>query len=202
MIRVYPIIEPRDVLDAPEVVERLLRTGIKMLQIRGCAPRETIEAGHRIAPTARIAGVQLIINDRVDVAKILGWGVHLGQDDIPVPDARKMLGDNAVIGLSTHDEREARLTSGIDYISVGPVYGTSSKPDARDALGPEKFRRICSTIAVTRPSPAIVAIGGITLYNYRICLEHGATYVAAIGMFRDENGRLRRDAPELAEKMK
>lgn len=202
MVRVYPIIEPKDVFDSPEIVNSLIRCGIKMLQLRGTSARDLLKAGRQIAASARAQGVSLIVNDRVDIAKLLGCGVHLGQEDLPPAEARGILGKSAIIGLSTHNEWEARFTSDADYISVGPVFPTSSKPDAQPVVGLEKLRDICQVISGDRINPVIVAVGGITFYNYRMCIDQGARYVAAIGAFRDDNGRLRDDTVEIARKMK
>lgn len=203
MVRVYPIIEPRDVVESPDAVAGLIKSGIKMLQLRGSSGREMLESGRLIAASCRMNGVSLIVNDRADIAQLLGVGVHVGQEDLTVADARKLLGPHAVIGLSTHNESEARaaLGSGADYISIGPIYSTNSKPDAAPVVGPSRLRKICDQMKGQKPDPVIVAVGGINQYNYQICIDHGAMYVAAIGAFRDDNGRLHMNSGAIAAKM-
>ncbi len=208
MVRVYPIIEPRDVRESGEAVLALIRSGIKMLQLRGGTGRELLKAGREIAASCKASGVSLVINDRVDIARLCGCGAHVGQDDVPPGEARKILGDHAVIGFSTHTMKEAAEaleSGGADYLSVGPVFSTATKPDARPVVGTAELSRICAhaqdpSVAVShRPRPPVVAIGGVNPLNYRSCLEAGAKYVAAIGCFRDEQtGRLRDDAAALA----
>ena len=124
------------------------------------------------------AGVPLIINDRVDIALAVGAdGVHLGQDDFPIPVARKLLGPDAIIGGSAGDMEEAEkcLAEGADYIGVGPVYDTKSKTDAGEAMGIENLRIIAEKI----PLP-IIAIGGITVSDMDELLNAGAHGVAVI----------------------
>ena len=119
------------------------------------------------------------MNDRVDVAKLSGAaGVHLGQDDVAVADARAMLGPNAIIGYSTHTiaQIEAALREPVTYIAVGPVFGTRSKDTGYEAVGVALVGE-----AVRRAGPVpVVAIGGITLETAPQVLEAGAASVAVI----------------------
>ena len=134
----------------------------------------------RVAVTvAATSGVQLIINDRVDVALAVGaHGVHLGQDDMPPEAARRLLGDKAVIGYSTHSVEQAKkaVTLPIDYIAIGPIFTTSSKTNPSPTLGLEGLRAVREAIGNVQ----LVAIGGISHSNAREVIEAGADSVAVI----------------------
>jgi thiamine-phosphate pyrophosphorylase len=125
------------------------------------------------------AGAQLIINDRVDVAQAVGaHGVHLGQDDMPPDAARRLLGDQAIIGYSTHSVEQARqaLSLPIDYIAIGPIFETVSKTDTSPALGLDGLRAVRKEAGNVQ----LVAIGGISHTNARGVIEAGADSVAII----------------------
>jgi thiamine-phosphate pyrophosphorylase len=122
----------------------------------------------------------IIVNDRVDLAKMAGaGGVHVGQDDLPPAEARAILGDRAIVGYSTHsiEQVEAALAQPVTYIAVGPVFGTTSKDTGYESVGLELVRRAARASA-GRP---IVAIGGITIATAVSVIEAGATSVAVIG---------------------
>jgi thiamine-phosphate diphosphorylase len=120
--------------------------------------------------------VPIIVNDRADVAIAAGAaGVHLGADDVPVNAARSIAPPGFLIGASVGSDEEAILALGADYVGVGPVFATSSKNDAGNAIGVEEFRRL----AVLTGLPAI-AIGGITSANARSAIEAGAVGIAVI----------------------
>jgi thiamine-phosphate pyrophosphorylase len=128
---------------------------------------------------ARPYEAQIIVNDRADIARLSGAaGVHVGQDDLPATAARQLLGDEAVVGLSTHTvaQIEAAIRERISYFAVGPVFGTRSKDTGYDAVGLE-FVAAAVRLAGRLP---VVAIGGITLENARSVIEAGATSVAVI----------------------
>jgi thiamine-phosphate pyrophosphorylase len=125
-------------------------------------------------------GGQIIVNDRVDVARLAGAaGVHVGQDDLPPSAARTILGAAAIVGYSTHtlEQADAALREPVTYIAVGPVYGTRSKDTGYDAVGLDLVRAVSRRAG---PVP-VVAIGGITLDNAGAVLDAGATSVAIIG---------------------
>jgi len=129
---------------------------------------------------AEAYGGRIVVNDRVDVARMAGAaGVHVGQDDLPPAQARGILGADALVGFSTHsvDQAEAALTEPVSYIAVGPVFGTRTKNTGYDAVGLDLVG------AVSRRAGAIpvVAIGGVTLDSVASILEAGATSVAVIG---------------------
>jgi len=139
---------------------------------------QMIRIAEQIQALCKRAGVSFIINDRVDVAiASRADGVHLGQEDFPIPLARKLLGEEAIIGGSAGNEEEARkcFLEGADYIGFGPVYPTSSKEDAGPASGLDLLRQVVEKI----PLP-IIAIGGINKDNTLLVKETGAYGIAVI----------------------
>jgi thiamine-phosphate pyrophosphorylase len=121
----------------------------------------------------------IIVNDRADIALMCAAaGVHVGQDDLPPSAARRMLGERAVVGLSTHnmDQVERALREPISYVAVGPVFGTHSKETGYAAVGLE----LVESAARLAGELPVVALGGITLENARSVIEAGATSVAVI----------------------
>jgi len=156
--------------------------GARFLQLRAktlpSAP--FLDICDQVVELARRAGALVIVNDRVDLARMSGAsGVHVGQDDLPVADARMQLGLAAVIGFSTHSTAQVRagLEQPASYIAVGPVFGTRSKDTGYSAVGLElvsEAARLCGD----RP---VVAIGGITLETAPSVIEAGAACVAVIG---------------------
>ena len=121
----------------------------------------------------------IIVNDRVDVAKLSGaTGVHLGQEDLAPFAAREQLGPAAIIGFSTHSvaQVEAAIGQPVSYIAVGPVFGTSTKDTGYSAVGLE----LVATAAGLAGATPIVAIGGVTLDNARSAIDTGAAAVAVI----------------------
>jgi thiamine-phosphate pyrophosphorylase len=119
------------------------------------------------------------MNDRCDLAVMGGaGGVHLGQDDLPVPAARRLLGPTAVVGLSTHDAKQvaAAVSLPVSYLAVGPVYDTGTKDTGYAAVGLEAVRRAQSVAGDT----PVVAIGGITLDTAPDVVAAGAQCVAVI----------------------
>jgi len=180
--RVYPITDALlSGLSHAEQIRRLIAGGASLIQLREkqLAPREFYREAVIALETARAHQAQLIINDRVDIALAIGAdGVHLGQTDCPPEAARKLLGDDAIIGLSTHNIEQARLASTLplDYLAVGPIFRTSTKRGPDPALGLDGLSRIR---AVVENIP-VVAIGGINLNNAREVLNAGADSIALI----------------------
>ena len=137
-----------------------------------------IRVAEQIQAFCKRAGVTFIVNDRVDVAiASRADGVHLGQNDFPIPLARTLLGDGAIIGGSAGNMEEARkcLLEGADYIGFGPVYFTTSKGDAGPASGLDLLKQAVEEI----PLP-IVAIGGITRENAPRVIQAGGHGIAVI----------------------
>lgn len=177
----YAIVDPLDTGRTPvALAAALLAGGARLLQLRlpSATARELLEAARAIVPLARAHGATFLVNDRPDVARAAGAdGVHLGQDDLPVAAARRLLGDGAVVGLSTHDLAQARaaVAAGVDYIGVGPIFDTSTKVDALPARGIDLLRAVRPVV----PLP-IVAIGGITPATAAQVRAAGADAVAMI----------------------
>jgi thiamine-phosphate pyrophosphorylase len=178
----YAIVDPLDTGRSPAAVAAaFLAGGARLLQLRwkAASARELLAAAVEIGKLARAAGALLIVNDRPDVAAAAGAdGVHLGQDDVPVAVARRLLGPGALVGVSTHDlgQAEAAEQADADYVAVGPVYGTAAKADA---LAPRGLALVTAVrAAVQRP---VVAIGGITATTAPDVWAAGADSVAMIG---------------------
>jgi len=174
------------VLDAAAAI---LEGGARVLQLRhkGFFGRDLFQAAECIARMCERAGAMFVINDRADMARLLGAGLHLGQDDLAPADARKVVGSDLVIGFSTHNESQLRAASGepVDYVALGPIFTTGSKANPDPVLGVDELRRL-------RPisKRAVVAIGGITRANARQVLAAGADSVAVIGdLFPGEGAR-------------
>ena len=171
----------REGWDVIALGDALLAGGARFIQIRAkqLSSAQFLRISDRIVAAGRACGAQIIVNDRVDVAKLSGAaGVHLGQEDIPVADARAMLGPDAIIGYSTHTvaQIEAALLEPVTYIAVGPVFGTRSKATGYEAVGLPLVREAVRRAGVV----PVVAIGGITLATAPQVLEAGAASVAVI----------------------
>jgi thiamine-phosphate pyrophosphorylase len=178
----YAIVDPLDTgRDPVELAAMFVGGGARVLQLRlkTAPPRDVLAVARRIASLAGAVGALFLINDRPDIARAVDAdGVHLGQDDLPVAAARRVLGAAAVVGVSTHDLDEARgaAAAGADYVGVGPIYATASKPGAPAPRGLELLRAVRA--AVRCP---IVAIGGITPETAPAVRAAGADAVAMIG---------------------
>ena len=189
--RVYPITDTRvSGLSHAEQVARLAAGGATVVQLRDkhAPPLDFYEQAKAAIEVARQHGVQLIINDRVDIALAVGaGGVHLGQDDLPPQAARALLGDDVVIGFSTHNLAQAieASTWPIDYLALGPIFATSTKENSDPVVGLELLRAVRRAIG-ERP---LVAIGGISHLNAREAIQAGADSVALIsGLFTGPAG--------------
>lgn len=163
-----------------DLVTAAVTGGATMVQLREkeWSAGRVVEAGRRLLEITRRAGVPLIVNDRADIAMAIGAaGVHLGPDDLPVGDARLLLGPEKIIGASaaTVEEALAAQAEGANYVGVGSVFPTSSKPDAGEAIGVEPLTRIKAAVGI-----AVVAIGGITHANAALAVRAGADGVAVI----------------------
>ncbi len=167
-------------LSHPEIVERLLAGGARWIQIRDKAAtaRELFDAVRASLPLTRAVGATLIVNDRVDVALTTDAdGVHLGQEDLSVEEAREILGPEKIIGISTHSlaQFEAALATSADYLALGPIYPTDSKENPDPAVGLELLREVR-----TQTDRPLVAIGGIGRSRIPDVLAAGADSVAVI----------------------
>ena len=175
----YPITDTKLAGGATHVqlAEALVRAGATWIQIRDKHLNDR-ELRDQVRACAGIPGAKILVNDRPDIALVTGAaGVHLGDKDIPVEDARALLGPGAIIGISTHSVSEAVQASSrpADYVALGPVFPTNQATELRDSLGLEAIRE-----AASRLSKPLVAIGGINLERADAVLQAGAASVAVI----------------------
>ena len=177
--RVYPITDTQiSGLSHADQVRLLADGGATFVQLR----EKNLPAlnFYREAKAAtEISGVQIIINDRADVAlAVKAVGVHLGQDDLPPEAARTLLGDEAIIGYSTHNivQAQAAASLPVDYIAIGPIFRTTTKANADPEVGLNGLRAVRKAIG----DIPLVAIGGITPENAPAVIEAGADSVAVI----------------------
>ena len=190
--KVYPITDTTiSGLSHCEQVKRLIAGGAALIQLRDkrASSRVFYSDAQAAIQIARAAGVKLIINDRVDIALALrADGVHLGQEDMPVDAARRILGDQAVIGFSTHNLEQIReaLHLPIDYLAFGPIFPTASKRNPDPVAGLNQLKRACEMVL---PMP-LVAIGGINRSNAPDVLNAGASAVAVISAVLANPGRI------------
>lgn len=169
-------------LDFLQTIEQALQGGCSVVQLREkeCATRELYQQAADVKALTDQYNIPLIINDRIDVCMAVNAdGVHLGQEDMPVKEARKILGDEKIIGVSAHNLEEALQAwkEGADYLGVGAIFGTKTKKNTVDT-SVEILREICLQV----PIP-VVAIGGISIENV-VQLKHtgidGVAVVSAI----------------------
>jgi thiamine-phosphate pyrophosphorylase len=163
-----------------QLAELACAGGANVIQLRDkeLPDEEFARIAERVLGICRAHGTQLIVNDRVEVARVVGAdGVHVGRDDMRVQDARVVLGTWAVIGTSATNDDEARVAhrAGADYIGVGHVFPTSSKTKAGAPIGLDMLERACRN--VSRP---VIAIGGINAENAVDVMRVGAHGIAVI----------------------
>lgn len=171
-----------------DLAEMAIAGGADTIQLRSksVSTKELIETARAMKKICSRSGVPLIINDRVEIAmEVEADGVHLGQDDVPISTARKMLGSSCIIGGSAGnlDEAEICLNEGADYIGSGPVYYTGSKKDAGPAIGLKSLKKLVERIPVP-----VIAIGGISPVNIPELLKtgvHGVAVISAVCMSDD-----------------
>ena len=182
--RLYPILDTES-LDArgiplPAAAAAFLEGGASILQLRHKAhwSRALFEDARQIARLCREAGALFIVNDRADLALLLDAGLHVGQDDLPPRDARKLMGADATLGFSSHNVNQLCAAGGepVDYVALGPIFATASKRNPDPVVGVEEVRR-CRAL-LEKP---LVAIGGITTENALDVLRAGADSIAVIG---------------------
>lgn len=164
------------------VADAFLDAGVSLLQVRakGMASAEFLRLSSAVVARAG-ARARIIINDRADIAVLSGAaGVHVGQDDLAVEDVRRLLGEQAIVGLSTHsvEQAEAALGLPISYLAIGPVFGTNTKDTGYSAIGLGVVAQVAA-LAAPHGVP-VVAIGGITLERATAVLAAGATSVCVI----------------------
>jgi thiamine-phosphate pyrophosphorylase len=142
-----------------------------------------IEHARALAHALAGSGVPLIVNDRVDVALAAGAvGVHVGQDDMPVAEARRLLGRDAIIGLSVKTIEQARAAplDALDYVAIGGVFATGSKDNPDPPVGLDGLRRLAEAVRARAPGFPVCAIAGIDAGNAAEVIAAGADGVAVI----------------------
>ena len=177
----YAILDPEQVRgrSAEDALGELLTAGIRMLQLRAKAmpARDFLELACAVRERTRAYSCRLIVNDRADIALACDAdGVHLGQDDLPLRAARRLL-PGKIIGVSTHDGSQAKEAEegGADYIGFGPIYGTATKVTGYAARGLAMLRELRGAVAIP-----VVAIGGINEGNVAEVWRAGADSAAII----------------------
>ena len=167
-------------LPIEEVLKVLASSGINMIQLRekNSSPKRFFEDALRLVDCAAAFQVRVIVNDRADFAWLAeAHGVHLGQEDLPVEQARKILGADKIIGMSSHNLPQALAAerSTADYVAIGPVFPTLTKENPDPFVSRKELEEIRR--GVTKP---LVAIGGITTENASELFELGIDSVAVI----------------------
>lgn len=178
----YALTDARLSLGRPlaDVAEALLGAGVRILQYREKKLKagQMLEECRLLRRLTREAGACFIVNDHIDIALLVGAdGVHIGQEDLPVPEVRRLVGPEMIIGLSTHapDQARAAVAAGADYIGVGPIYATQTKEDVVDPVGFAYLDWVTANIALP-----FVAIGGIKAHNIGEVVRHGGQCCALV----------------------
>jgi thiamine-phosphate pyrophosphorylase len=182
--RVYPILDTaameRCGCGLFIAARAMLEGGARILQIRhkGHWSRAVFAEAEETVRLCRERGAMAVVNDRADIAMLLDAGLHVGQDDLPAADARRLIGKVRMLGLSTHNAAQlaAAVKQPVDYIAIGPLFATANKENPDPEVGVEKFR-----VWRKMASVPVVAIGGITRGNAREAWGAGADSVAVIG---------------------
>jgi thiamine-phosphate pyrophosphorylase len=170
----------RQSVDIADFARAVRDAGVKLVQYRdkGFAPQMVLRNAETIRNVFRESDCLLVMNDRADLAALAGWdGVHVGQEDLSPDDARRVVGPERWVGVSTHTEDQVRVadSSSADYVAVGPVFATGTKLDAEPVIG---LAGVKAARSLTKKP--IVAIGGITRENARSVIDAGADSVAVI----------------------
>lgn len=160
-------------------VREAVESGCRIVQYREKA-RSTKAMVEEASEIKRICSGRAIflVNDRIDVALAVDAdGIHIGQDDMPLETARRLLGENRIIGLSVHNREEAIRAekAGADYVGLGPIFDTATKKDAGEGVGPLKIREVKAATQLP-----VVAIGGINKENCESVIQNGADSLVAI----------------------
>ncbi|HZO53996.1 MAG TPA: thiamine phosphate synthase [Bryobacteraceae bacterium] len=182
--RFYPILDVvtlhRRGCTMPESAVAMIEGGSRVIQLRlkSNPTQRNLEDADKVAEQCRRHGVIWIVNDRADIALLTGAGLHLGQDDLPAATARGLMGEMAIIGLSTHNASQMRAATlePVDYVAIGPVFATASKDQPDPEVGLEGITQV--RMLTNLP---MIAIGGITRDNVESVLDAGADSVAVIG---------------------
>lgn len=186
--------------DLKEVVEQAVLGGCSVIQLREkeCSTKEFFELAKGIKSVTDKYNIPLIINDRIDIMMAVDAdGVHLGQEDLPIQEARRILGENKLIGVSAHNMEEAvkAWREGADYLGVGAVFGTKTKKNTVDT-SIDTLRDICEKINIP-----VVAIGGIGMSNLEQLRNSGISGIAVVSaIMAAENAEL--SSSELLKKVR
>ena len=168
--------------DFERLVAAALRGGVDVVQLRAkeATDEEIVTAGRVFRRLCSREGALFVLNDRPDLAVACDAdGVHVGQDDTPVAEARAIVGDDRLVGLSTHTPEQIEAAAGVDYISVGPVFATPTKPDG-EPVGLDLVR-----FAAAHATVPWFAIGGIDETTVAEVAEAGASRIAVVRAIRD-----------------
>lgn len=173
--------------ELPDLVDRAILAGVNVVQLRDktASKAELIDVGRELKKRCDASGIPLLVNDHLDVAlTIEADGVHLGQGDVDYRKARRSLGKNKIIGLSVeHADQLTKLDCGdIDYLGVGPIYPTRTKPNAANPIGIDGLKQIRA-----KTSLPLIAIGGINPHNVSQLLNQGADGVAVVSAILGES---------------
>lgn len=163
-----------------EVIRAAIAGGATVVQYREktATTRQMIEEARALRELTRQAGIPFIVNDRVDIALAVDAdGVHVGQDDMPAPLARKLMGPGKIVGVSVDNLEQALQAErdGADYVGAGPIFATATKPDAAPPIGLEGLAEICRGVSIP-----VIAIGGINAENAGAVIAAGAAGVAVV----------------------
>lgn len=200
---VYPITDAAlTKLSHLEQVKELIKGGATFIQLREkhLSPREFYQSAKEVLDYTRGSEIKIIINDRVDIACALrADGVHLGQDDLPPEAARRILGEEAIIGFSTHNIDQAIAASKLplDYIAIGPVYQTKSKENPDPVVGIEGLKTVRRAIG----DFPLVAIGGINSESAQTVRQSGADSIALISCLLTPADRIAENTKFILDKV-
>ncbi|MFC7396662.1 thiamine phosphate synthase [Chelatococcus sp. GCM10030263] len=194
-LRLYAILDPTRAKGRalPELALAAITGGATLVQYRDKEgdTRQLVETARAIRAKIAGRGVPLLINDRIDVALAAeAEGVHVGQSDMPAADARRLLGPQAIIGLTLKTEDDARqmAQAPVDYGCIGGVFATLSKLNPEPPLGPDGFARVAAAARQVAPGKPIGAIAGIDATNAASVIRAGADGIAVISaLFMEED---------------
>jgi thiamine-phosphate pyrophosphorylase len=202
---VYAILDP-DLASSPvsALAEKLADAGVALIQLRDkhSAARRIFEQASRLAAILAPRGVRFMVNDRADIAVLSGaGGVHVGQTDTPVEEARKVCGPRRWVGVSTHNLEQLRAAdrTSADYIAIGPIFPTGTKENPDPVVGVDFLRR-----ARQMTGKPLVAIGGITRESAAEVFGAGADSIAVIRdlLTASDPGERAREYMAIAERMR
>ncbi len=196
---VYGIVSPAHTDDPIRTVREWTGAGVRTIQLRwkDATPRDYAALARKLQAVCRRSGALFVVNDRVDVAKLLGAACHVGPEDLPLEDVRRILGAKAIVGVSTNSAAEARRAErgGASYVGFGPLYPTSNKDRLRPRRSLDDLRQVSRAVKIP-----VIGIGGITAATIGEVLRSGARAAAVIGALHGKHpGALARELVRAAE---